>query len=180
MRKFQKSDIQLVDWLAQQLDHPPAIPHKGWIQHARTGRHLTTRAFAQRMGMAPSSAHELEEREWNGSITLKKLAQVAQALDLDLVYGFVPQLEPYFDLKTKEPETLGELYWASQEDPRYHKLFIKKILDNQADEDSFVRTYVQNAAVGEGQVLAPLADEDPLEDIPGLTELDRLGGKTGR
>ena len=168
MRKFQKTDIQLVDWLAKQLDYPPAVPPKGWIQHARTGRHLSTRAFARRMGMAPSSAHELEEREWNGSITLKKLAQVAHVLDLDLVYGFVPQLEPFFDFNDKEPQTLEELFWASQEDAKYRPLFFKKILAKQAEEEALVAPHIEGAAVGEPQVLAPLAGKDALEHVTGL------------
>ena len=168
MRKFQKTDIQLVDWLARQLEYPPAVPRRGWIQHARAGRHLSTKAFAKRMGIAPSSAHELEQREWSGTITLKKLAQVAQVLDLDLVYGFVPHLEPYFDLDAKEPETLEELFWASLEDDQYRRILIDKILALQAEEQPLERAHVEDASVGEGKVLAPLAGEDPLEHIPGL------------
>jgi transcriptional regulator with XRE-family HTH domain len=168
MRKFQKTDIQLVDWLARQLEYPPAVPRRGWIQHARTGRHLSTREFAKRMGIAPSSAHELEQREWSGSITLNKLAQVAQVLDLDLVYGFVPHLEPFFDLEVTKPETLEELFWASLEDDKYRKILIEKYLALQAEEEALVRAHIEDASVGEGKVLAPLAGEDPLEHIPGL------------
>ena len=168
MRKFQKTDIQLVDWLARQLEYPPAVPRRGWIQHARAGRHLSTKAFAMRMGIAPSSAHELEQREWSGTITLKKLAQVAQVLELDLVYGFVPHLEPYFDLDAKQPETLEELFWASLEDDQYRRMLIDRILALQAEEEALVRANVDGASVGEGQVLAPLAGEDALEHIAGL------------
>lgn len=168
MRKFQKTDIQLVDWLARQLEYPPAVPRRGWIQHARTGRHLSTKAFAKRMGIAPSSAHELEQREWAGSITLNKLAQVAQVLDLDLVYGFVPQLQPYFDFDVKQPETLEELHWASLEDDKYRKILIEKILGMNAEEEALVRANVDDASVGESQVLSPLACEDALEHIAGL------------
>ena len=51
---------------------------------------------------------------------------MAQVLDLDLVYGFVPQLQPYFDLDAKQPETLEELFWASLEDDQYRKKLFDK------------------------------------------------------
>jgi predicted DNA-binding mobile mystery protein A len=37
--------------------------------------------------------NELEKREANGSITIKSLREVASALDMNLVYGFVPKGE---------------------------------------------------------------------------------------
>ena len=93
---------------------------------------------------------------------------MAQVLDLDLVYGFVPQLQPYFDLEAKQPETLEELFWASLEDDQYRKKLFDKILALQAEEEALVRANVDDASVGESQVLAPLAGEDALEHIPGL------------
>ncbi len=167
-RTFQHSGIQLVDELATQLGGPPRTPPRGWIFHARNGRKLSNADFARRMGVAPSSAHELEQREQTGHITLRKLHQAADVLGLDLVYGFVPRLKPYFDHPDREPQTLEELYYASLDRPAYRELFMQRVLALNAEEEALVGTDVEHASVGEGQVLAPLAGEDALEHLPGL------------
>jgi|GEM_PF-852194 len=167
-RTFQHTGIQLVDELAGQLGRPPRHPWRGWIFHARNGRRLSNADFARRMGVAPSSAHELEQREETGQITLRKLHQAADVLGLDLVYGFVPRLKPYFDHPDREPQTLEELYYAGLDQPAYRELFMQRVLALNSEEEALVGANVEDASVGEGHVLAPLAGEDPLEHIPGL------------
>jgi len=41
-----------------------------------------------KLGITAQSVKEIEQREKNGSISLKNLKEVAQALNLKLVYGF--------------------------------------------------------------------------------------------
>jgi predicted DNA-binding mobile mystery protein A len=48
------------------------------------------RQLGNRMGITPQSVKEIEEREKNGTVTLKVLRQFGQALNLKLVYGFIP------------------------------------------------------------------------------------------
>jgi predicted DNA-binding mobile mystery protein A len=50
---------------------------------------MSLRQLGNRLKVSPQSAKEIEERESNGSITLKKLKEVGAALDLKLVYGFI-------------------------------------------------------------------------------------------
>ena len=48
---------------------------------------------------------EIEQREKEGSITIKSLKEVARAMDMQLVYGFVPNdgsLDALIDRKAKE------------------------------------------------------------------------------
>jgi predicted DNA-binding mobile mystery protein A len=40
--------------------------------------------------ITPQSVKEIEEREKNGTVSLKVLRQFAKALDLKLIYGFIP------------------------------------------------------------------------------------------
>jgi predicted DNA-binding mobile mystery protein A len=47
--------------------------------------------LGRRLGLTPASVREIEEREHTGSITLKKLMEVGEALDMRFVYGFVPR-----------------------------------------------------------------------------------------
>ncbi len=67
------------------------IPPKGWIHAIRTSLNMSLAQLAKRLKITAVSVREIEERERNKTITLKKLNEVAEALDLQLVYGFLPK-----------------------------------------------------------------------------------------
>ncbi len=67
------------------------VPSGGWINSIRTALNMTLVQLARRLKKTPASVKEIEDRERDGSITLKKLIEVGRALDLDFVYGFVPK-----------------------------------------------------------------------------------------
>jgi len=67
------------------------IPTIGWIKTIRTALNMTLAQFAKRLGKTSPTVKELEDREANKTITLKKLMEVGEALDLKLVYGFIPK-----------------------------------------------------------------------------------------
>ena len=66
------------------------IPTAGWIYSIRQALGMSMRQLGNRMGITPQSVKEIEEREKSGTITLKVLRQFGQALNLKLVYGFIP------------------------------------------------------------------------------------------
>ncbi len=66
------------------------VPKKGWVYTVRTALKMSLRQLAERMNITPQSVSEIEQRESNESITLKSLREVAQAMDMKLVYGFIP------------------------------------------------------------------------------------------
>ena len=66
------------------------IPAAGWIYSIRKALGMSMRQLGCRMGITPQSVKEIEEREKNGTVTLKVLQQFGKALNLKLVYGFVP------------------------------------------------------------------------------------------
>ncbi|OGU45039.1 MAG: hypothetical protein A3H45_09055 [Ignavibacteria bacterium RIFCSPLOWO2_02_FULL_55_14] len=70
--------------------HPPG---RGWVHAVRTALGMSYRQFAQRLGMTPQSAKGLEEREADGSISLKSLRSAANALNMRVVYALVPEQE---------------------------------------------------------------------------------------
>jgi predicted DNA-binding mobile mystery protein A len=47
--------------------------------------------LARRLQKTSASLKEIEEREQNKTITLNKLIEVGEALDLQFVYGFLPK-----------------------------------------------------------------------------------------
>lgn len=88
--------------LIDQMDHRLAYfkgvakispPAGGWLKSIRTSLNMTLHQCAVRMGITPSSVRALEQREVDGAITIKGLKSAANALGMDLVYGFVPKGE---------------------------------------------------------------------------------------
>lgn len=65
-------------------------PPQGWIKAIRTSLKMSIRQYAMRLGIAANSTKDIEQREKLGTISLNALAAAAKALDLKLVYGFVP------------------------------------------------------------------------------------------
>jgi len=67
------------------------IPSKGWIYAVRTAMNMSLVQLAKRLKKTSVSVREIEEREKNKTITLNKLIEVGEALDLQLVYAFIPK-----------------------------------------------------------------------------------------
>jgi len=66
------------------------IPSSGWIYAIRQALGMSLRQLGEKMGITPQSVKEIEVREKNGTISLNVLRQFGKALDLKLVYGFIP------------------------------------------------------------------------------------------
>ncbi|PJJ06996.1 putative DNA-binding mobile mystery protein A [Flavobacterium sp. 1] len=69
------------------------VPPKGWINTFRTALKMSLRQLGNRMNFSAQNIKQMEEREVNGTISINSLQQVALALDMKLVYGFVSQHE---------------------------------------------------------------------------------------
>ncbi len=81
------------------------IPPKGWIYTIRTALNMSLAQLAKRLKKTVPTVKEIEEREKNRNITLYKLMEIAEALDLRFVYGFVPKessLEKLIEKKALE------------------------------------------------------------------------------
>lgn len=67
-----------------------ARPRSGWIRSVRVALGMTQEALARRLGVTRNAVIKLEHSETSGGITVRKLSQVAAALDCTLVYALVP------------------------------------------------------------------------------------------
>jgi len=67
------------------------VPPKGWINAIRTTLNMSLAQLAKKLNKTAVTVKEMEEREQDKSITLKKLIEVGSALDLQFVYGFLPK-----------------------------------------------------------------------------------------
>ena len=66
-------------------------PSKGWIYSIRTALNMSLVQLAKRLKKTSVSVKEIEQREEEKGITLKKLVEVAEALNCRFVYGFIPK-----------------------------------------------------------------------------------------
>ena len=66
-------------------------PAEGWIYTIRKAINMSMRQLAERMHITTQSVKEMEVREKSGTITLDTLNKVAKALNMKLVYGFIPE-----------------------------------------------------------------------------------------
>lgn len=67
-----------------------ARPSVGWVKSVRTTLKMSLRQLGKRLSISSQSVAEMEKREANGTITINTLRELARALDMQLVYGFVP------------------------------------------------------------------------------------------
>jgi predicted DNA-binding mobile mystery protein A len=66
------------------------MPSVGWVYSIRQALGMSLRQLGNKLNITPQSVKEIEEREKNGTVSLKVLKQFGQALNLKLVYGFIP------------------------------------------------------------------------------------------
>ncbi len=83
-------------------------PPTGWIKAIRNSCGMTMLQLGKRLSITKQSVQDIERREKDGSITIKALRETARVLDMQLVYGFVPNdgsLELLIERKAKELAT---------------------------------------------------------------------------
>lgn len=85
-----------------------APPPTGWIKAIRNAIGMSMLQLGNRLSITKQSVQDIERREKDGSVTIKALREAARALDMQLVYGFVPNdgsLELLIERKAKELAT---------------------------------------------------------------------------
>ena len=67
-----------------------AMPPTGWIKAIRTALGMSMQQLGSRLSVSRQAVMDIEKREQEGSISIKSLREIARVLDMQLVYGFVP------------------------------------------------------------------------------------------
>lgn len=125
--------------LIKPLDSVP-IPQNGWIHTIRIALRMSLRQLSKRLKISPQSVKEIEERESNESITLKNLREAGAALDLKLVYGFIPRdqsIENMIERRAREIAkdiVLRTSNTMQLEDQENTKERIEKAIKNRTEE----------------------------------------------
>ncbi len=84
------------------------MPPTGWIKAIRTAIGMTMQQLGNKLNVSKQGVMDIEKREKDGSITIKSLREIATAMDMQLVYGFVPNdgsLEALIEKRAKELAT---------------------------------------------------------------------------
>jgi len=66
------------------------IPDKGWINSIRITLNMTLEQFGKKLGITRQGARRIEISEASGTISINLLKEAGKALNMKLVYGFVP------------------------------------------------------------------------------------------
>lgn len=85
-----------------------APPPTGWIKAVRTALGMSLQQLGAKLLITKQSIQDIERREKEGSVTIKTLRELANALDMELVYGLVPKdgsLDALINRKAKELAT---------------------------------------------------------------------------
>lgn len=80
-------------------------PPIGWIKTIRLSLGMSLQQLADRLGVSRQNVREMELREVDGAITLRKLREMAHAMDMKLVYAVIPQdksLDALIERKARE------------------------------------------------------------------------------
>ncbi len=91
-----KSKILIINQLDKKLHllssfQKTSVPPKGWVHLIRKTLNMSLRQLGARLQITPQGMKDIERREMEGTITLKALKEVGNALDMQLVYGFIPK-----------------------------------------------------------------------------------------
>jgi predicted DNA-binding mobile mystery protein A len=76
-------------------------PRKGWIREIRDALGMSAKQLARRLGIRQSGIAKMEGTEVAETISLQSLRKVADALDCELVYAFVPRSSLEVTLRTQ-------------------------------------------------------------------------------
>lgn len=117
-----------------------SIPPKGWIHTIRIALKMSLRQLGNRLKISPQSVKEIEQREANGSITIKGLKEVGAVLDMKLVYGFIPEGKSIEEMIEKRAFEIAKdvvmrtSYTMKLEDQENTEERLKKAIRNRAEE----------------------------------------------
>ncbi len=115
-------------------------PERGWIFNIRTALKMSLRQLGKRLGISAQSVKEIEQREAEGSLTLRSLSDVAKALDMKLVYAIIPKEETLEMMIEKRADKIAREIvlrtsnTMSLEDQKVSDTRIKKAIEEKADE----------------------------------------------
>ncbi len=116
------------------------IPQRGWIHTIRIALKMSLRQLGTRLKISPQSVKEIEEREANGSLTIKGLKEAGNALGMKLIYGFIPKNQSLEEMIEKQAMRIAQEIvlrtsnTMALEDQENSRDRLEKAIKNRAEE----------------------------------------------
>lgn len=79
--------FKAIQTVAKSLEVPP----DAWINTLRKTLNISLKQLGKRLNVSSQNINQFENREKDGSISIQKLKDVAEALDMNFVYAFIPK-----------------------------------------------------------------------------------------
>jgi predicted DNA-binding mobile mystery protein A len=117
-----------------------AVPPTGWIKAIRTAIGMSMQQLGNKLSVSRQGILDIEKREKDGFITIRSLKEIGRALDMQLVYGFVPNdgtLDSLIEKRATELATKIVLRTSNTmklEDQGNTNKRIKKAIKERAEE----------------------------------------------
>lgn len=83
------------------------LHQKGWINTIRTSLNMTMAQLGAKLNITRQAIKRIEDSEAKGTLSINSLKDVAQALELKFVYGFVPKEGSIDNLINSKAEKLA-------------------------------------------------------------------------
>ncbi len=114
------------------------IPDKGWIHTIRTSLNMNLEQLGEKLQITKQGAKKIEEREASESISIKRLREVAEAMEMNFVYGFVPKSGSIENLVNQKAEKLAQkIVLRTNQNMK---------LENQGNSDKKIQEAIQELA----------------------------------
>jgi len=75
----------------QSVSNSLIVPSDGWINALRKALNISLKQLGKKLNVSSQNINQFEQREKDGSISLQKLKDVAEALDMNFFYAFIPK-----------------------------------------------------------------------------------------
>lgn len=124
------------------------VPKEGWIYTIRKSIGMSRSQLAKKLRITRQSVKEIEDRESEGTISLNTLRDVANAMDLKLVYVLMPKDESLENLiNRKAREVATEIVMRTSNTMKLEDQEISKKRINEAIRERAEQLIRENAKI---------------------------------
>ena len=132
----------IVNGVARQV-HDVTSPREGWLCTARKSLQMSGAQLGRRLGVTRAQISKTEKNELSGSVTIKTMQQMAEAMECRFVYAIVPEktieeiIEKRAEMKAKEIVEQTDKHMALEDQtlsPEQREFEIKRLTKEIMDK----------------------------------------------
>lgn len=144
MKPFTQEELELAFhyWDFEYPQKDKVDPREdGWLRKVRTAQFYSAKTIASRLKISRSAYSQHEASEKNGSISIKILEKLAQAMDCELVYSIRPKNKLSFSRNVWDkllPKAMKHP-WLEKCDQRRRAAALAKIIRDTFEDTEFRR-----------------------------------------